>query len=261
MESVFTFDGDAIVPGPSARAQWYEDALHGGPVAALFARGVERVESPLPMSVVRLTVDLMRPVPAKPLHLDTRVVRDGKRVQVLSALLREGDTEVAMATALRLRTADVPIPDHPRRNAPSFPADLEPTLLGPPDETWFHTTAIEMRSPSGGFEVTGPGEAWVRLTVPLFEGENPTPLQRVAAASDFGNGVGRVLDWSYVFMNADLSIHLHRQPEGEWICLRSRSDIDDRGAGMAQSELFDEKGAIGHALQMLYVDKVEAFRS
>ena len=260
MTAVFSRDGDAFVPALESRASWYPDALHGGPVAALFARAVEEVESATEMMVSRLTVDLMRPVPTNPLRVRTRVVRDGRRIQVVEAVLVEGDSELARASALRLRVGEVPVPDHPRQAVPAA-ADTAPVAeLRPAGEPWFHTAAIEMREVSGGFFDPGPAAAWVRLTMPLWDDAETTPLQRVAAAADFGNGVSRVLDTRrHVFINADLSIHLHRYPQGEWVCLDARSDIDDTGVGLAQSELFDDTGSIGHSLQMLYVDTREGF--
>ena len=71
------------------------------------------------------------------------------------------------------------------------------------------------RSPS-----SGPALVWMRMRQPLVEGEEPSPLQRVLVAADSGNGVSATLDWSrYLFINVDLSVHLHRMPEGEWVCL------------------------------------------
>jgi hypothetical protein len=49
--------------------------------------------------------------------------------------------------------------------------------------------------------------------------------------------------------NTDLTVYLHRQPEGEWICLDASSDVDPRGVGVAYSRLYDEQGPIGHSLQ------------
>ena len=82
-EAVFEVDGDRFLPTDASRAGWYPDALHGGPVAALFARAMERVEAPVPMMVVRLTVDLLRPVPTRPLTVVTDLSRPGKRIQVI----------------------------------------------------------------------------------------------------------------------------------------------------------------------------------
>ena len=57
---------------------------------------------------------------------------------------------------------------------------------------------------------------------PLVAGEEPSPLQRVLVAADSGNGVSATLDWDrYLFINVDLTVHLHRPLDGEWVCLDS----------------------------------------
>src|SRR5262249_56445278 len=83
----------------------------------------------------------------------------------------------------------------------------------------FATTAMEMRwlSEPGAL---GPGRVWMRLRRPLIAGQ-PTPhLARLAAVADFGNGVSATLPFErFLFINADLTIHLQRPPRGEWIGL------------------------------------------
>jgi hypothetical protein len=97
----------------------------------------------------------------------------------------------------------------------------------------------------------------MRLTVPVVAGQPTTPLQRAMAAADFGNGVASALPWGqYLFINTDLTVYLHRQPEGEWICLDATTDVDPRGVGVAYSRLYDEGGPIGHSLQGLFIDKL-----
>ena len=91
--------------------------------------------------------------------------------------------------------------------------------------------------------------------MPLVEGEETTPLQRAVAFADFGNGLSRVLDFrTHLFVNTDLTVHLHREPVGEWVALDARTDLDRSGAGQATSVLRDERGRIGTAAQSLYVD-------
>lgn len=252
--SVFEVDGDRFLPQPSARAGWYADALHGGPVAALFARQIERVESPVPMVVTRITLDLMRPVPTRPLTVRTEVARTGKRIQLIDAVMEAHDTVVARASALRIRAQQVPVPEHPRREAIPPPESFPVYEMREAGGDWYHTRAAEARFVSGDFYAPGPATVWMRLTMPLVAGEEPTPLQRVAAVADFGNGLSRVLPWGWLFINADLTVHLGRYPMDEWVCLRSRTDIDGHGIGLAQSEIFDRHGAIGHAMQGLVVE-------
>ena len=54
----------------------------------------------------------------------------------------------------------------------------------------------------------------------------------------------------------DLTVYLHRQPEGEWICLDATTDVDPHGAGVAHSRLYDQRGAIGRSLQGLFIDRL-----
>lgn len=252
--AIFELDGDRFLPTRESRAGWYPDALHGGPVAALFARAFEAVPAPVPMMITRITIDLMRQVKTVPLAVATRVVRTGKRIQVMEASLEAQGVEVARVSALRIRLAGMVVPEHPRREPFPDPHALPLYTMREAEGDWFHTRAVEARFVEGDFYEPGPATVWMRLTMALVEGEQPTPLQRAAAVADFGNGLSRVLPRGWLFINPDLSVHLSRYPVGDWVGLRSRTDIDD-GVGLAQSELFDRGGAIGHALQGLLVEQ------
>lgn len=82
-----------------------------------------------------------------------------------------------------------------------------------------------------------------------------SPLMRAAAAADFANGVSWVLDPTrFLFVNPDLSVRLHRQPAGEWICLAAQTRLDSDGTGVANGILYDLQGRIGRALQSLLVE-------
>jgi hypothetical protein len=87
-------------------------------------------------------------------------------------------------------------------------------------------------------------------------GERATPLQRVVALADFGNGVAAALPWSsHVFINPDLTVYLEREPAGPWIGMRARTRLGPDGAGVAESELYDAGGRVGRGLQALFVDR------
>jgi len=117
----------------------------------------------------------------------------------------------------------------------------------------FAATAMEMRWLSEP-RALGPGRVWMRQRHPLLAGEPLTPLMRLAASADFGNGVSAVLPFErYLFINADLTIHLHRPPLGEWIGLDARTVLHGGGTGLAESVLHDERGSVGRAFQTLVV--------
>jgi hypothetical protein len=113
---------------------------------------------------------------------------------------------------------------------------------------------MDYRFISGAFMEPGPATVWMRPRVPLLPGEDFTPLQRVLVAADSGNGVSSPLDWrAYLFINVDLSVHLHRMPRGEWVCLDAVTLPEREGVGLSDTALFDEAGAIGRAAQTLLV--------
>jgi hypothetical protein len=118
----------------------------------------------------------------------------------------------------------------------------------------FAPDAVEIRFVSGSYREAGATTAWFRLRHPVVAGEHPSPLQTLAAAADFGNGVSTPLSWDeYVFINADLTIYLDRRPTGDWIALESHTTIPEGGIGISQSVLYDERGRVGHAAQALLV--------
>ncbi len=54
-------------------------------------------------------------------------------------------------------------------------------------------------------------------------------------AADSGNGVSAALDWRrFLFINVDLSVHLHREPEGEWVYLDALTLPEPSGLGPAR---------------------------
>lgn len=258
--AVFVAEGSRLVPTELARGPWSPDAMHGGAPAAALARAVEQHDPGDASFVVRLTVDLLRPVPLEPLEVSVRTTRPGRKVQWVEATMRAGDVEVARAHALRLRTTDplgLPLPpDAPLEIAsPEASRAMDVKLPRAPDVGFW--SAMEFRIAEGSWLETGPATVWFRLRVPVIEGEPVSPLQRVAAAADFGNGVSTVLPrGEYLFINPDLSIHLHRHPVGEWVALEGESAAEDFGVGLAACRLHDERGLIGRSMQALLVDRL-----
>lgn len=248
-------------PTGFSRGPWSPDALHGGPVAALLAGVLEAAataqDPDTPMHPARLSLELLRPVPLAPLATATEVVRPGRKVRLTDATLATADgTLVATARLLQIRAAEVPsAPVTTGVTGPAGPEGLPRSRPAGVELEHFHSHAIEHRFAAGGFLEHGPATDWMRLLVPVVAGEPTTPLQRVAAAADFGNGISRVADWNLLlFINPDLTIHLHRTPVGEWVCLDAVTWMEPHGSALAESRLWDEDGPLGRSLQSLIVD-------
>jgi len=275
-DALFTFDGDHYTPTDFARGPWTPEALHGGPVAALVARAGESCPSPAPMHPARLTVELLRPVPVAPLVVEAEVSRPGRKVQLVDVRVRDaGDgQDLAWGRMLRIRAveaadplvAGVPPPlqvratdDPPPPGPAQGAAAVQPPRASEGGGTYraFHSEGAELRFVRGAFERLGPSSVWVRLAVPVVDGEEPSPMQRAAAASDFGNGVSTELPFGqYLFINPDLTVALDRPPVGEWVCLQARTSIGAPGTGQAQSVLWDELGPVGLAVQSLVIERL-----
>jgi hypothetical protein len=251
-DAVFHADGDRFVPTDLARGPWDPNAQHGGAPAALLAHLVERFE-PSATQVARLTIELLRPVPLVPLRVETHMIRPGKKVQLVGASLFADDTEVVRASAWRIRTADIPYPPAPAERLVPGPDAVPETFEM---EYVSFGRAMEIIRAQGVFGVPGPAAVWFRLRRPVIAGEETSPLMRVAAAADFGNGISGVVTWDeHLFINPDLTIALHRYPVGEWIGLDAVTWPSDAGVGVAEAALYDTDGRIGRSVQTLLLDR------
>ncbi len=271
MNSLFERVGNGNVRTTEfCRGPWDTNACHGGPVAALAAWAIESLDgqpgsTQLPMMISRLTIELERPVPLAELIVAAEVTRPGRNVRIVDVSMSTTDgRRVARARALQQRLIEIELPASATRIDAALapgpvagPEDIEPSRADwGNDQTAFHVDATEHRFLSGTFNTLGPVEVWTRLLVPLFVGEAPTPTQRAAAVTDFGNGVSAVLPFTdFLFINPDLTIHFDRPPTDEWVCLRSRTYASSSGTGSAESELFDRHGRLGRATQSLLIDR------
>jgi hypothetical protein len=255
--SLFTTDGDVVVATDHARGPWDPGACHGGPVSAMLVRAVEQIgDGGGPWQIARVTVELMRPVPVlAPLRVTAGIERPGRMVSLVTASLTSEDgTEVARARALRVRLAEVALPDAVTPEAPFAPAGVgvHSASSWSAEDTAFHKDAVELVYAHGRFDEPGPVKMWCRLVVAVVPGEEPTGAQRAMCTADFSNGVASELDAEQMlFINPDLTVHLLRPAEGEWIGSDARCHYGPVGAGMSDAALYDSRGRIGRACQSI----------
>jgi hypothetical protein len=253
-DAYFVPDGDRFIATGHTRGPWTDEHQHAGPPTALLGRAFERLVAPGGMVVVRTTMEILAPIPIAPLEIAAEVTRAGRKVQRLEGAITSGGRVVCRALALATRVVDLPLP------APARDLDLPGPEASPPFVFPFfrdlphYAASMESRVARG---VWGRGAAsiWMRTRVPLVPGESPSPLQRVLIAADSGSGVAVVLDHrEWIFMNADLTVALHRLPVGDWVCLDAGTTAEPNGIGLTQTRLLDEQGPIGVAVQSLVIE-------
>jgi hypothetical protein len=254
--------GDGFLAAPATRGPWDERMMHGGAPSALLAHAIEQTEPRLP--VARLTIEFLGGVPVGPVQVATSLVKPGQRFQVVEATLDADGRRACLARAVRLRrVASMPgaaaSPPLPFADEPlPAPATGEPLPQFVSDGgAMFYPDATEIRL-VGGRLGSGHATAWIRLRGELLAGVAPSPLARACAAADFANGLSWVLPFDeWLFVNTELTVHLHREPEGEWIGLDARTFSDASGVGLATGVLHDRDGRVGTCAQALFVQRRE----
>jgi hypothetical protein len=262
-DCLFEADGDRLLPTILTQGPWDPTAQHGGPVAGALARAVERVPALVPMRVARLTIDLMRAAPLRPLRSHAVVVREGKRVQLVRATLSDGDTEVAHVLALRVRLGDTSgddVAEHPNRPVVALPpvpdGRGEPLSRGDAARFIGFLRAIEAERTVGRQGAGSPSVMWIRQLVPTVAGEETTPLQRLALASDFTSASAAWLDTrDFTHPNPDITLYVHRAPVSDWIGVQADTFVGPDGIGVSRAVLFDLEGMVGLGSASQIVDR------
>ena len=257
-DSFFTSTNDEwFQPTEHTRGPWDEHACHAGPPTGLLARALEKL---LPAQrLTRLTVNLQRPIPFAGFHVQGMVVRKGRTVSLSEAQLLDANNKVVITAAGMHLTpsSEQHMPSHTQsmgsaKDASEGQFPIKDTLHGKPA---FNGDGVQVRFPAGQSHSPGPTTAWMK-TVPLLSYESPSPFQRICPLADCGNAFGRNAEPAEVtFMNTDLTLVLHRDPEGEWLGTQSVGYWEPTGIGLADALLFDEQGVVGRAMQSLILRK------
>ncbi|MGN6172176.1 MAG: thioesterase family protein [Streptosporangiaceae bacterium] len=285
---------DAWLATSHTTGPWDARAQHGGPPSALLGRAIQRCEPRGDMIIARFTCEILGAIPVGEIRVRARLARPGRSVELLEAVASAHGRDVARATAWRVLRTDSPqvaprsappalpeepspppggTPQAPPGGTPQAPPSGTPqappsgTPQAPPGEMppapasgWVdgYLSAIEWRPVRGRFTEPGPATVWARMRYPLVPGEETGPLERVLAIADSGNGVSSELDLrQWRFINPELTVHLHREAVGEWICLDARTVISTGGAGLATSVLSDADGPVGVGAQSLLIARRE----
>ncbi|MGB4136938.1 MAG: thioesterase family protein, partial [Microbacterium sp.] len=103
-------------------------------------------------------------------------------------------------------------------------------------------------------EQKGRARAWIRPLIPLVEDERISPTARMLGIVDIANGLTpRVSPHEVAFPNLDLTAHLLREPEGEWVGFDTTMSVGPGGLGITHTVLHDDRGPVGTSVQSLTV--------
>lgn len=252
-DAFYTLEDDVFVGQIAARGPWSLDHCHAGPVTGALGRAVENCVG-MEKQVVRLTIELLKPVPLNGFRISVERVGETRRLATCTAKLTdlEGNT---CATARSMHIAAEDLGAVPTASAKSLnraeatpgPFPIPQSIHGQPSFKDF----AEIAYPPGETRDPGPTTLWMK-TLPLIRGETPSPFQRLCPLADCGNGTSRNANPQDMgFINPDITLVAHRLPESEWLAIEARSDWNSSGIGLSTAVLYDESGPCASVLQSL----------
>ena len=251
--ALYSRDGDGFVGTSCTGSAWDPATQSGGAVLTLLGHVLEDVPTLAPMSLARLTVDIVRPVPVGvPLRVATEILREGKKIQLVELGITAGEAVTTRARALRIRDRDVTgLPGLPASTSSSNPA----ASLPPPGSldavdhhegvAEFLRSGAEMRRTT--VPIDGVHAVWCRLRVPVVAGEPVRPTSRAVLPLDIANLIGVTFDPARVTsINPDVSGHLCRAPVGEWVALTGHTHYAQAVARrISMAVMGDAEGVFG----------------
>lgn len=260
MTAIFTPQGNLFQATDEAGGPWSPDMLQGSATTGLMVREVERFALASNFAVRRLTFDLWRPAGLRAFEVQSELLRDGRKAKTMQVRLIDGETEIGRCTALLTAMGDASPPDPFTKSAPK---DAPPESGTPPPDAvqkWSrYFQNVSVRLIEGALQKPGPAAAWIRLDTPLVQGEVNSSLLQAVQAADFSSGVAQIVDmreWS--FINPEISLYFNRAPEGEWMLLRSRTQVGTNGAGLTMATLSDLHGPFAEVMQAMTFERRQA---
>lgn len=248
--AMFTLEGEQLVPSPIARSMWSPDQMHGVAVSGALARALELRLAALgrdDLQPARYTVDLFKPARMSPCTVTTEIVREGRRICLIDALLLQDGNTVARASCIFLLPTESPdgaawAPDeHPKPP----PNDVVP----PSDEPRvpYFTSEAPWSQSFPEHQNAGRKQTW-QAGLPVVDGEAGTPFQSVASIAD---ATSMVVNWGtegVQFINTDITLALARPPVGREIGLSATDRVERDGIAVGTVEVFDRAGPLGTAM-------------
>lgn len=250
-DAFFVMRDGVYLPTEVQRSPWNPSAQNGVGIGGLLMHLVEQAPSEGPMLNARMIIDIQSATAFAPTQGAFTVLRTGKRLQMVEATLAHEGNVTARGRLLRIRVAESP-EYSPRDFAYDGPNGLRerPRPLRVP----LMQDAMETRLAEGLVERSGRNAIWQRLRWNLIAGTTTSPMVHAAMMSDYGHGISNPIDrncWNAP--NVDISMHMVRAPEGEWLALFAETFLGGTGAGLTNMTLADSKGVFGHAHQSLYL--------
>ncbi len=249
---------DRFLPTPHTSGAWATTEQHVAPLTGLVVHEIERATSgpaaggtPDARVIGRLSFDILGVVTIEEFAVEVVTVRPGRTIELLEAVVTQHGRTVCRARVWRLSTHDSSAVSGGAPERIPHPDTVPPQhLRGVWPGGYIDSLDVRPVVPAG------PGRAttWLATGIPLLAGEPVSDLARYVGLVDTANGIAvREDPRTWMFPNVDLTLHLHRNPQGHWVGLDTTVVFGTDGVGLTETVLHDVHGPVGRAAQCLTV--------
>ena len=241
-------DGDALVPTELACSLWSDDQMHGVALSGALARALEQAAAQTgrhDLRPARYTVDLFRAARMQPCRVRTTIVREGRRLCLIDAVLEQGGDPVARASGLFLQPSE-PAPGEVWEPDTVFdppPADLAP-VSDQPRVPLFSSERLGWTT-SFAEHQNGQRKMTWQTGMPVIPEEQPSPFVAAASIADAGSMVTNWGSNGVEQINTDITMTLARTPASLEIGLAAVDRVSSEGIAVGTATVFDRQGRLG----------------
>lgn len=247
-------DSSTFCATSAVQGAWNVEEQHIAPSLGLLVHLLEkdrdRRRGRAPLTLSRVSFDILGTIPFEDVTVATHVVRPGRTIELSEATLSHGGRAALVARAWALRandTADLEGGSLPRLAPPERFEEWSASAIWP----GAHLASVDIRREQ---DERGRARFWMRPRLPLLSTEPISDTARLVGMIDLANGITPRHDPSHVaFPNVDLTVHLFRAPRTVWIGFDTTVSTGPGGIGMTHTILHDEEGPIGVSVQTLTV--------
>jgi hypothetical protein len=240
----FTSTDDTVFhPTTAAGGHWGAGLISGPAVAGIAAYALERDFGRPGFLPARFTIDLIKPAAQVPTVVQTRVVREGRRVRYTECEVLQGDSVVAHASMVQYLQSEAP----PGEEWSATPAFHGPGQAG--------GDAMFVCTDESGWSVMGAEHQNTSRKRAYYRGRDVvagvpvTPFVRAAVVAEAATNMVLNLGTNGIgYINGDITVTLSRLPRSEYLGVQGDSRLAAAGVATGTATLFDDHGPVGTAI-------------
>ncbi|BCM70791.1 MULTISPECIES: thioesterase family protein [Streptomyces] len=247
-------------PTGHASGAWDPGEQHFSPLAGLIVHAIDRHVAARPgagpAALSRISFDILGRLALDECEIRIGTVRPGRTIELVEAVAVIAGRPAVRARAWLLATGDTTAVAGGTADRLPPPGTLRPWPL---TSVWpgGYIASLDVRPLAP--PQPGRATAWVSTGLDLVAGQSVGSLASYIALVDTANGIAvRQPPTAWMFPNVDLTVHLHRRPEGRWTGLDTTVTFGPAGQGVTSTVLYDLAGPVGHAQQILTVRPLPA---